>query len=363
MSNHIKYLYVHIPFCRTKCPYCDFFSATDTSQKTKDLYTKALISEFNNISKELSLSLKSIYLGGGSPLILGIDNLNLLLRTIQDHRSNKTELTIELNPEHLEDKALRSAVIGLFKENGVNRVSIGVQTIDENIKKLISRKFDLNNLLDLIDIFKKENFALSLDFMFGLPTQKLEQLKKDLEFIDSVRPHHISMYLFTPPERYALTKLTPNEDVIETMFSLVHDTLTKLGYIHYEISNYAFKDHESVHNSAYWERESYMGLGAGAHSFYRNKNIRSWHPKDVSLYIQNPKGTETETINKEMEYTETIMLGLRMLNKGVPISFLKGEKFKELLNNGLIIKKDNNILVPTKNIPVLDAIITDLVCP
>lgn len=360
MSNHIKYLYVHFPFCKSKCPYCDFFSMATADQKTKDLYTSALIEEFEYLSKDLAQPVSSVYLGGGSPLMIGLENLSSFLKKLQKYISKGTEATIEINPEHLEDEAFSSLVISLLKRSGVNRVSIGIQTTDTKTREYILRRFDINKLLALLELLKKDGFIVSFDFMFGLPHQTLELLNKDIDFIKRTRPYHVSMYLFTPPDRYTLTNKVPDEDVIEKMFYLTHDELGKLGYSHYEVSNYALDGHESVHNVAYWKRESYAGLGAGAHSFHKEKNIRSWHQKDIAAYIKEPRQVESENISKEMEYTETIMLGLRLLKVGVPISFFKDERFRELMEKGFLVKKGKNVIVPIKTIPVMDAIIKEL---
>jgi oxygen-independent coproporphyrinogen-3 oxidase len=319
-----------------------------------------LIEEFEYRSKDLAQPATSVYLGGGSPLVLGLENLNSFLERIQKHISKDTEITIEINPEHLENERFSSQAIALLKRNRVNRISIGVQTTDTKTREYILRCFDANKLLALVERLKKDDFIVSFDFMFGLPDQTLELLGKDIDFIRKNRPHHVSMYLFTPPERYTLTKRLPDEDTIEKMFFLTHNELEAFGYSHYEVSNYALGTYESVHNIAYWKRDAYIGLGAGAHSFYKQKDIRAWHQKDVAAYIKDPKHLEFEDITKEMEYTETIMLGLRLLKVGIPISFFKNKNYRELMDSGLLVQKEDNVVVPAKAIPVLDAIIKEL---
>jgi oxygen-independent coproporphyrinogen-3 oxidase len=310
--------------------------------------------------KELAKPVSSIYLGGGSPLMIGLKNLSSFLERIQSLISKDTEVTIEINPEHLEDKELCSKTIAVLKKNKVNRISIGVQTTDIKTREYILRCFNADKLLLLIERFKKLDFIISFDFMFGLPYQTLELLNKDVDFIKKNRPHHVSMYLFTPPDGFALTNRLPDEDLIENMFYLTHEELEKMGYSHYEISNYALDTYESVHNIAYWERKGYIGLGAGAHSFYEQNSIRAWHQKDIPAYIKDPIPVEDELIDKEMEYNETIMLRLRLLKKGVPISSFKDEKFRELIQSGLLVQKGNNVVVAAKAIPILDAIIKEL---
>ena len=360
MSNLIKHLYVHIPFCKSKCPYCDFYSISSANTQTKDQYCSSLIKEFEHHKATLSQPLASLYLGGGSPFMLGMDNLRTLLKVISPQINTTTETTIELNPEHVEDDNTKRELIELLKEGKINRVSLGVQTTNEEIKKLISRKYSLEKLVSLCDTLKENSFNISFDFMFALPDQTLSMLEEDINFIKVCNPHHVSMYLFTPPENYSLINLLPNEETIEQMFNLTHDRLVDMGYSHYEISNYSVKGKESRHNMAYWNRVSYLGLGAAAHSFLENKHTRYWHSKDVQTYIMDPQNIISEKLTSEMEYTETIMLGLRTLNIGVPEEFFKDNTYKALLRDGLLKRREKNIVVPYKHVTILDSIIKEL---
>ena len=360
MSNLIKHLYIHIPFCKSKCPYCDFYSISSANKQTKEQYTSSLIKEFKNHHKNINRPLKSLYLGGGSPLMLGVNNLTTLLEVLGEYLDTNTEATIELNPEHLEDEQTRNELIALLKNNKINRVSIGVQTINEEIKKLICRDYSLEKLKTLCTSLKKEDFNISFDFMFALPKQTPLILQKDLDFIKECKPDHVSMYLFTPPENYSLADLLPDDEIIEQMFKITHDEMTKLNYSHYEISNYAFKGKESTHNTAYWKRVSYLGLGAAAHSFFKEQHTRTWHTKDVQAYIKNPLEVVSETLTQEMEYTETIMLGLRTFNLGVPEEVFKDKRHQALLKDGLLEKRGKALFVPYKHISILDSIIKEL---
>jgi len=362
MSNLIKHLYIHIPFCKSKCPYCDFYSISSANQQTKDQYTDSLIKELKSKTTLLSQPLLSLYLGGGSPLMLGIDNLKKLFKAFGSYIDIKTESTIELNPEHLENEDIRCELIMLLKENRINRVSIGVQTINEQIKNLISRTYSLEKLITLHDALKKEGFNISFDLMFGLPNQTVSMLQNDLSFIKKCSPDHVSMYLLTPPENYSLTRLLPNEETTEQMFNITHDKMIAFGYTHYEISNYSVSGKESVHNMAYWKRVSYLGLGAAAHSFLEQQHLRAWHTKDVKSYINNPLSVISEKITKEMKYTEIIMLGLRTFNIGVQEKIFKNNKYQTLLSDGLLERRGNNIFVPYKHISILDSIIKELTC-
>lgn len=355
MSNLIKSLYIHIPFCVAKCPYCDFFSLSSINKETKDIYTIAMLQEFSSVSKDLSKKMDSIYVGGGTPLELGLSNIKRLFSKITEHCSYTTEFTIELNPAKtvVEIKDL----LQLFKCFGINRASLGIQTTNKEIAHHIKREINISLVEKLCESLKKNKISISLDFMFGLPYQTLENLKDDLEFIKKLEPEHISMYLFTVPESYKLASKIPNEHQIIEMFNITSAGLKKLGYIHYEVSNYAKHGFESIHNSNYWNRGSYIGMGAGAHSFYCSKNTRYWHKDNITEYIKNPLLKELESIDDEQVYTETIMLGLRMLKNGINKKILKNNKYLDFIDSGYLkIDKDNNITVTTRGLPILDNI-------
>ena len=348
MTANIKHLYIHIPFCRSKCPYCDFFSIPNASENKKSSYVAAVIREFAHLSKLIAVPLETVYLGGGSPILLGPKNLSIILGAISPFTNPNTEKSIELNPEHVEEE--------MFNFD-FNRISLGVQTVDLDILKKIKRKYDLDKLVQNIKRIKRENISVSLDFMFGLPGQGLAELKRDIDFIDEHRPEHISFYLFTPPRDYEYIYECAADELAEEMFHTIHNSILKLGYGHYEISNYSLKAKECKHNMAYWERKSYLGLGAAAHSFLSDKKQRSWHAKDVDAYIEDPFSYEAqEKLDSKMELNEKIMLGLRLLNIGVEESLLDGKDYLQFLKKGLIRSDNGQIFLTEKGIPLLDCI-------
>jgi oxygen-independent coproporphyrinogen III oxidase len=354
MPANIKHLYAHIPFCRSKCPYCDFFSIPHAGDDKKKLYTQALIRELTFLSDSLAAPLETVYFGGGSPLMIGSENLLSVLRTILPKTNNRTEISVELNPDHLEEHE------DIF-EFGFNRMSIGVQTTDQAILKKIKRKYDLGKLIKNIDKIKKRSKILSLDFMFGLPGQGLKELDEDINFIKDQRPEHLSFYLFTPPSEYEYINDCADDELVEQMFSVLNKSLTGLDYDHYEISNYALGDKACRHNMAYWERRSYLGIGAGAHSLLSNKKQRSWHAKDVDAYIKDPLSYEgMEILDDKMELNEKIMLGLRLLHTGVDKGLLNNKDYSLLMEKGLIVLEDNKIVLTKKGIPLLDHITSEL---
>ncbi|MCX6111861.1 MAG: radical SAM protein [Proteobacteria bacterium] len=265
-----------------------------------------------------------------------------------------TEFSVELNPEHIERN---SKIFDL----GFNRISLGVQTTDTGILKRINREYNAEMLSGNIKILKDKGVNLSLDFMFGLPGQDIKKLKKDIDFIKDKKPEHVSFYLFTLPKNHEMAGECASDDLVYEMFKVIHNELTALGYDHYEVSNYAVKGKGCKHNMAYWERKSYLGIGAAAHSFIKEEKLRRWHPKDVDSYIADPISCEgQESLDNKMEYDENIMLGLRLLNIGVDVAPVKDKNYLPLVEKGLLKIKSGKLLVTETGITLLDYITSEL---
>jgi oxygen-independent coproporphyrinogen-3 oxidase len=218
--------------------------------------------------------------------MLGMDNLKRIMSKLKPYINKKTEISIELNPEHLEKK--QKTILKNLENLGFNRISIGVQTINKKILKKIERNYEKEELIKTIDEIRKRKITLSLDFMFGLPSQSIKDLKNDLDFVKQIMPEHISFYSFTPPDRYKLVKECASDELSCKMFDLISSELGKSIYKHYEVSNFCLGSKKCSHNMAYWQRRSYIGLGAGAHSFDKNKKTRSWNKQDIISYIKHP---------------------------------------------------------------------------
>lgn len=353
-KTKLEHLYVHIPFCQKKCPYCDFYSIATRNESIKKEYLKALISELLHYKNLFNFNLKTLYFGGGSPLTLGIKNLASFIKLLDFKKT--TEITIEINPEHLENN---KNIIKELKDMGFNRFSIGVQTLKKPILKTIKRSYSLNKLEKNIEEIENLKINLSLDFMFGLPNQTLKDLEKDLEFIKNHKIKHVSFYLFTASDgKYNL----PKEETIQKMFKLIDKYLNKNNYIHYEISNFAKKSFFSKHNLSYWNRKTYLGLGASAHSFVKEKEERSWKERNLKRYIENPIKTQKETINKETQKREKIMLGLRLLEKGINENLIKNKKrLNNLIKNKLVKKENDKVKINTQKVYLADSIIEELI--
>lgn len=344
----IKHIYIHTPFCIKKCKYCDFYSE-QIKINFVDLYIKALIKEIDFQKEYIDYKLKSIFFGGGTPYLLGLKNLEKLLLKFKNSISKNTEISIELNPYHfIDNKKLFSDLLNI----GFNRFSIGVQTFDRSILKEIARIVPKN-----FDEFleKNNNLNLNIDFMFGIAKQNLNSLKNDLKNILTIKPKHISFYLFTVPEH--LYKGIPNSKIQEKMYYLIKNTL-KNNYNHYEVSNYAKKNYECIHNQAYWKRKTYLGFGASAHSFIKNKT-NEYRYSNISSYleyIKNPSGIKNiESLSVEEKNNEKILLGLRLLNQGLNLSFINSE-ISNLIKEKYLSLKGSKIYIPENKLFLIDEI-------
>ncbi len=275
------------------------------------------------------------------------------------------EMTIEVNPESFtRDKAF------LYKSLGINRVSIGIQSFDDIILKKIGRLADLKSNLQAIEIAKSLFDNVSIDLIYGIPAQDIE---KELDFIKQIMPHHISVYCLTISKGSLLYKnrksFKLNDRVLNRQFIEIHKFLKKIGYRHYEVSNYSFKGKESVHNINYWQRGFYIGLGAGASGFisYKGKEYRYINER-IKRYISKlEKGVlpvkNRELIDERKKIIEKIMLGLRTV-EGIPIDFLSDgalKKVKYFIESGYCYLKNNRLIVNFKGWCILDYIVSEIV--
>lgn len=349
-------LYIHIPFCVSKCNYCDF-NSYKMDKKTKDRYLEDLrieMSLYKNEAKEIT----SIFIGGGTPSILTSEEIEQLFKNIRANFNVKenAEITIECNPGTLTLEKLNT-----MKEVGINRLSIGLQATQNYHLKSIGRihtyeEFEKNYKQALEVGFKNIN----IDLMYALPNQKPEEWKETIERIVNLKPSHISAYSLILEEGTKLYDMYENnefkvtdEDVDIEMYNYTINYLKSNGYIQYEISNYSKEGHECNHNILYWKCEHYIGLGAGASGYILNtryNNVNSLEDYHEKIILNQKPIEENETLCIEDKIQEKIFMGLRM-NEGIKfIDFKKEfkidfeEKYnktiKELLKKELI-KKDN----------------------
>lgn len=320
-------LYVHIPFCDHICTYCDFHKSLATDER-KSNYINALCKELDYRKKDLA-SIKTIYIGGGTPLSLHTDLLKQLLGKIKEvvNLDAVLEYTIETNPNNL-----TSEKIHILQGHGVNRVSIGIQTFDSNQLTYLGRDHSVSDIEHGISLLREANFPnISVDMIFSLVNQTMSDLKQDIDQVLALDVNHISYYSLILEEKtllyhdYKIGKISLNEEDLEAdMFELVMERLKKAGYDQYEISNFAKPGYQSMHNKAYWLNENYLGIGSGSHSHHNG--TRFYHIANTSAYIKQIMQEDMSYYHKEEvnDCADRLLVGLR-LTKGVSMQAYKEE--------------------------------------
>lgn len=313
-------IYIHIPFCASKCPYCDFYSFK-AEEEQKDSYLKAVLLCLSRYKDKITDEIDTVYFGGGTPSVFGGERISKVLACIKENYQllPEAEITVECNPSSV-DKALVHAL----KKAGVNRISMGMQSAVDQERKSLGRHSDKAQVKKAIDLFKESDISnISLDLMLGIPYQSRESLRQSLEFILSQEVKHISAYMLkiedgTP---FSQTELNlPDDDETAELYLYCADFLKSKGFSHYEISNFALEGFESRHNLKYWNCEEYLGIGPSAHSFLNGE--RFFFPRDFNSFSANPVPVSDGNGGDEEEY---IMLALR-LKKGLTKKGFK-EKF------------------------------------
>ncbi len=365
------FLYIHIPFCVKKCAYCDFFSLPYNESSAK-AYVDALCKELL-LKRELGGSLKSVYIGGGTPSLLPEECFTKLFGCLRDNfdLSPSVEITVEANPGTLNESKV-TTILSL----GANRLSIGVQSFDDCALKILGRIHTAEDAIRSIDFAKAVGFKnLSLDFMYGIPGQSGRSWHKSLSRAVGILPAHISAYELTPEENTPLfasiqcgETVMPDEESILEQYDDAVDFLTSNGYEHYEISNFALPGFRCLHNLNYWDRGEYIGVGAGAHSFVCD--TRSQNTKDIDTYTTRlnegviPE-VESVKLTRTMALREFIFLGLR---KTDGISIDKAERLglniltacKEMIDSDHLQIRDDTLSLTRKGIAISNTIIAGI---
>lgn len=337
-------IYIHIPFCKKKCSYCDFHFSTTFEAYRKQMIA-ALCAEIRIRMNHIDApkSIKTLYFGGGTPSLLHESELKLILDALGEfiNFSDLEEFTIEANPDDLDEEHLSS-----WKVLGFNRLSIGVQSFDDADLKWMNRAHNAHESHNSIQLAQQFGFHnLTIDLMYGLPNQTLASWEKQLDIALALNVSHISSYCLTVEERTALRKFVdqgvlsiPDEDLIAQQFELLVAKLESNNFEHYEISNFAKAGARALHNSNYWRGEHYLGIGPSAHGF--DGNSRYWNVANNPLYIKQLKDGELpetlELLTPQNKFNELIMTGLRTswgvdfeaLNRIVKVN----PDFVELLN-------------------------------
>ncbi len=337
-------LYIHIPFCRQKCRYCDFASYAG-KENLIDTYLQALAAE---AARYKGNYFDTLYIGGGTPSLLSVNQLQKLIQIIsQNFRlvGDFSESTIEANPESLTREKL-----DFLRQQGINRLSIGLQSFDDTVLKHIGRIHTVDMFLRAYENARAAGFEnINVDLIAGLPGQTKIQFLEGVKKLIALAPQHISVYGLQIEEGtpFAYEGLQADEDLLREELEQIHEDLPKAGYVHYEISNFARAGKESKHNSNYWQNGEYLGLGAAAASY--QKGVRRSNTSDLCAYINQIKAGQTATVFSEQltgqaHEGETILLGLRQLG-GICLTAnqqnLFAKEIKALKARGLVEQKGN----------------------
>ena len=339
-------IYIHIPFCKKACHYCDFHFST--SFKHKDQMINSLKHEILIRNRELKdEKIESIYFGGGTPSVLNIREINSLIETVYDNYlvNDSVEITLEANPDDLTDEK----ILELFNSK-VNRLSIGVQSFFEKDLKLMNRSHTRNQAMNCIKSAGKYFDNISVDLIYGIPGLDNSRWKENIEILISHNISHISAYALTVEPKTALKKYIDNgiiapidDSQSQEQFHILLDILEDHNYENYELSNFAKNNLYSVNNSAYWTRKKYIGIGPSAHSF--NGNNRFWNIKNNLKYIESIKNNiipnEMEVLSAIDKFNEMVMFGLRT-SKGISFTDIENE-FGSIYKNKLINNSQNHI--------------------
>ena len=355
-------IYIHIPFCNKACNYCDFHFSTSFKAKSEiiDCLNKELASRKNEIQGKV----KTIYFGGGTPSILSKAELNSIVHEIKNHYSllKDIELSFECNPEDLDSNKLKD-----LKEVGVNRLSIGVQSFDDNVLKWMNRVHNSEKALKGIRLAQELGFDnISIDLIYGIPEHLKRNWELDIQKAIGLNIQHISSYNLTKEKHTSLYNdvkkgkySMPDQDFCSQEYKVLTENLTTAGFNQYEVSNFSLNGFESKHNSSYWSSVAYLGIGPSAHS-YDGNDTRRWNVSNNKSYVNgimnNSKYFETEKLSKIDITNEIILLGLRS-DIGVCL-----EKLKKLLttaqyyslNKQVIVLKQKELIIEIDNMLYVD---------
>ncbi|WP_339004448.1 radical SAM family heme chaperone HemW [Fusobacterium animalis] len=358
--------YIHIPFCERKCNYCDFTSLKGSDSQI-ERYVNYLLKEIEIYSQKYDLSQKqgTIYFGGGTPSLLPIDSLEKILSKF--FYDKNTEITIEINPKTVDTNKLKE-----YRKLGINRLSIGIQTFDDDNLKVLGRIHNSQEAIEVYNLARECGFDnISLDIMFSLPNQTLVMLQNDLEKLVSLNPNHISIYSLIWEEgtkffrdlKAGKFKETDN-DLEANMYEYIIEYLKSKEYIQYEISNFSKKGFESRHNSIYWENKNYLGVGLSAAGYLGNVRYKNFF--NLKDYYNNLDKDILPIDEKEILTEEDIeqyryLVGFRILNKIIVPSEKYLERCVSLCKEGYLIKKENGYILSHKGLMLFNDFILNFI--
>ena len=369
-------IYIHTPFCKRRCIYCDFFSTTQSEKKPA--YVHALCQELDMRKDYLEgEDIETIYLGGGTPSQLSQEELEKIFSALYNIYKVKddAEITLEANPDDLTPE-----YVHMLRTLPINRISMGIQTFQEETLKLLHRRHTAQQAIEAFQRCREAGFQnISIDLMYGLPGETLDSWKEDLQQAIALRPEHISAYHLIYEEGTTLWKLKEqhqveeaDEDLSVTLFRTLIDELTRAGYEHYEISNFCMPELHSRHNSSYWTGKKYLGCGPSAHSF--NGTSRQWNVASLDKYIhaiqQGKLDYEIEELDIYTRYNDFVITTIRT-HWGMSLSQLRSTYGEELyryclrmakphLEQGVLEMKEDTLKLTKEGIFISDGIMSDL---
>lgn len=345
--NNIKSMYIHIPFCRNICSYCDFCKFY-YYENLVDQYLDALLSEIDE--RYAGEELETIYIGGGTPSCLSISQLEKLFSKIDTFSfSNNYEFTIECNIMDITEEKLI-----FFKNHKVNRLSIGVESFQESILEVLERDYRKQDIFDRVNLAKEYFSNINIDLIYAVSGENLSDLEKDIELFLKLDVNHISTYslMIEDNTKLGIKGVLPiSEELDKKMYDMIHKTLTDYDFNHYEISNFSKLGYESKHNLVYWQNKHYYGFGLGASGYIGN--IRYTNTRNIKKYLSLNYVQDQEIVSKELDATNQVILGLRTIY-GVDdscfiekfgSSFIDYFKVGNLVNDKILLKNGNSFYI------------------
>lgn len=372
-------IYIHIPFCKSRCIYCGFYSTTN--KELKERYVDALIREihmrkddFARLGTSLSPSSTStVYFGGGTPSSLSVCDIERIVGALEStFNGTPSEVTLEMNPDDVTKDYIKAV-----RQMGINRISMGIQTFDDSRLQFIRRRHNASQAEKAVMTIREEGIHnVSIDLMFGFPNQTMDEWVTDIDKAIALHPTHISAYSLMYEEDTPLFRMLQKGEINQiddetslAMYTELINRLTANGYEHYEISNFAMPGYRSVHNSSYWHDTPYLGFGAAAHSY--NKDTRSWNIPDLKKYIESIESgvlpSESEIIDADTHYNDLITTALRT-REGLNLDNLP-QKYREYalvnarksISEHLLEATDSHIRLTREGLFVSDMVMSELI--
>lgn len=372
IKRPLNSLYIHVPFCKSKCYYCNFVSLVNINNYAES-YVNTLLREIESVfNNRKNPPLKTIYIGGGTPSLMDIKYLDKIFSQINNLTaiSQNTEITLEINPGTVDIEYLKN-----LKSLGINRLSIGVQSFDDKILKAINRIHNAKEAIETVKMVNKAGFNnINIDLMYGLPYQDMNIWENTLNNAIKLEINHISTYGLKIEEGTVFGKNIPSnlpdEDLIVSMYADMTNILTNKGFNQYEISNFALSGYESKHNLAYWHNEEYFGLGLSAHGYI--DGIRYSNTENIEEYIKNPLLKLSEhKVSFQEAVEEGIFLGLRLIeginiekfNKEYNIDLYKkyGKIIEKHISSGFLELKEGFLKLTPNGILISNSILADFI--